>query len=143
MSNSSFSFQDTDNEDIYCVFCDINYKYGQIRYHCNSKIHMDNRIAMLRIIPKGSLFCKDDGNECPHLIEEDNDWWCGIGFESIYGKRGELRTGKEFGEDERKPQRPLSCQRSGIGSIGKDGKWNSDLKPNVLLEGGSQGQGGS
>ena len=119
MSNKDFDYNDNQNEIVYCVFCDENYKYGNTFIHKTSKSHMDKRMLMLRNIPKQSEFCVTDSQsddpearsseECPHLIEEDGDWWCGIGFESVYGKRGELRTGKEFLENERKPRRPMGC----------------------------------
>lgn len=108
MSNKDFEYNDRYDEIIYCVFCDENYKHQNTFDHKNSKSHIFKRLAMLHNIPKQSEFCNSD-EECPHLIEEDSDWWCGIGFESVYGKRGELRTGKEFMENERKPRRPTEC----------------------------------
>ena len=75
---------------------------------------------MLLHLPKGA-FCTDaesggctdvesnDGESdgCRHLIEEDGDWWCGIGFESVYGKRGELSSRDGV-------WRPLECIASTI-----------------------------
>ena len=109
MPNTYFDYADNSEEIIYCVFCDENYKYKNTFQHKHSKAHRDNRMAMLRNIPKQSEFCNGNDEECPHLVEENGDWWCGIGFESVYGKMGELRTGKEFMENERKPRRPMEC----------------------------------
>ena len=109
LTNSTFNYRDNREDIVYCIFCDENYKYGNVFNHKNSKSHMENRMAMLWNIPKHSEFCVDNDDECPHLVEEDNDWWCGIGFESVYGKRGELSTGKEFMENDRKPRRPMEC----------------------------------
>jgi hypothetical protein len=123
MTNATFSYGDVEDSDVYCVFCDVNYKHKDAFIHCNSQLHMENRFAMLALRPRtGTLFCTD-GDICPHLIEEDNDFWCGVGYESCYGKRGELRTGKEFGEDARKPWRPLSCTKAITGreGFGKNG----------------------
>lgn len=134
MPNNNFQYNDRSEDIVYCVFCDENYKYKHTFTHKHSKLHMDNRMAMLRNIPRFSEFCvaeskADSTNgdlECPHLIEEDGDWWCGIGFESVYGKRGELRTGKEFMENERKPRRPMEC------TISKPRELRAKGKPTYL-----------
>jgi len=118
MPNTNFSYNDYSENILYCVFCDINYKYKDTFIHCHSKHHLASRFAMLRLRPRGNaMFCTDDDG-CPHLIEEDNDFWCAVGYESCYGKRGELRTGKEFGEDDRKPWRPLACTKAITGREG-------------------------
>lgn len=122
MPNNNFNYEDNSEDIIYCVFCDENYKYKNTFTHKYSQLHMDNRMAMLRNIPRFSEFCVAENEECPHLIEEDGDWWCGIGFESVYGKRGELRTGKEFMENERKPRRPMECTISKPRELKRSGK---------------------
>lgn len=149
MPNNNFQYNDRSEDIVYCVFCDENYKYKHTFTHKHSQLHMDNRMAMLRNIPRFSEFCNGDltvrspNEECPHLIEEDGDWWCGIGFESVYGKRGELRTGKEFMENERKPRRPMECtiskprelrKRPGNGPV--DLKLNSTKWPQSTLPNG-------
>lgn len=137
MPNTNFEYAYDKNEIIYCIFCDENYKRGNTHIHCNSKAHMDMRFAFLKLRPRNTLYCTDKGG-CPHLIEEDSDFWCAIGYESCYGKRGELRTGKEFGEDPKRPWRPLACKKSITGREGF-GKGGSEI--NRIQEYKSVGQG--
>lgn len=107
--NANIEVED-EEEDRYCIFCDANFVSSEFMEHHVSQFHIDNRIEKLAARNPDADTC----GECDYLqVEDDIDFYCKLGFDSVLAAKGYLNCKQE--EDGRYvPTQPTSCSNVNI-----------------------------
>lgn len=94
-----------EDEDRYCIFCDANFLTSEFMEHHISEFHVTNRKEKLEARNPDADTC----GACMYLqVEEDVNFYCDLGFDSPFAKKGYLNCEQE--DDGRYvPRRPTSC----------------------------------